>query len=112
MSKVQRGRWSTKVNVLKQDRIVYDNEGFAVGYHDGSYKLGRYLVEGFSEEFYRSYEEGYILGFNESDSSKDYKSSVRNSPYAQNKNYKSGCLPFIIIIGGIGVLVDIINRYF
>ncbi len=35
MAKVHQGRWNAKVNVLKQDRIIFDNEGFVVGFHDG-----------------------------------------------------------------------------
>jgi hypothetical protein len=68
MAKIQRGRWDTKVNVLKQDRIIYDNEGFHVGFHDGRYKLGKYLVGGFSQDFYKNYDEGYEVGFKEYDS--------------------------------------------
>lgn len=94
--KVQRGRWSTKVNVLKQDRIIYDDEGYAVGYHDGRYDLGKYTVEGFSEKFYEDYELGYKEGqemrkFIEED---EKRLKLLNKQTSQSNN--SGCLVFLL----------------
>ncbi|WP_141505723.1 hypothetical protein [Paenibacillus luteus] len=112
--KIQRGRWNTRVNALKQDRIIYDGEGWEVGWHDGRYKLGKYLVDGYSPDFYRDYEDGYKVGINEYDSrgvnkyysSKEYKEKRRKYQYQQTK--KSGCTSVIICLFGIGGVVDLI----
>lgn len=118
VKKVQRGRWSIKVNVLKQDRIIYDNEGFDVGFHDGRYKLGKYTVAGFSKKFYHEYEEGYKVGYSEYDengfdtSTKNYRESANPSTPIKKKNANqdktirnnniknSGFLVFAIVLSG------------
>lgn len=106
--KVQRGRWSTKVNVLKQDRIIYDDEGYAVGYHDGRYDLGKYTVEGFSEKFYEDYELGYKEGQEMreiiEEEERQFK-SLKKKPDNPSKN--SGCLVFLA--AGILSLLYITN---
>jgi hypothetical protein len=125
MTRVQRGRWSTKVNVLKQDRIIYDNEGFAAGFHDGKYKLGKYLVDGFSEGFYKNYEEGYKVGFEEynsngiekgftrSYSDNEHKLSTREKHTTDIKKKSGGCLSLIIcLLCGVGGTIGILSKLF
>ena len=106
MGKVQRGRWSTKKNVLKQDRIIYDDEGYLVGFHDGRYKLGRYTVPGFSEQFYRDYEKGYNDAYGKFDSNgreigldEHFKNLEK-----QSKN-RSGCAGLFFLSIAIPLLV-------
>src|SRR5690606_18760547 len=94
-------------NVLKQDRIIYDDEGYSVGLHDGRYKLGKYTIDGYSENFYKQYEEGYNYGYENYDS-KGFEKDLNEYFSKRGKNIQVqkksvGCLVFIV--AGISALI-------
>ncbi|MCM3636371.1 hypothetical protein M3152_01475 [Sporosarcina luteola] len=113
MGKKQRGRWSTKVNVLKQDRIIFDEEGYDVGFHDSRYHLGKYTVKGFGEQFYKDYEQGYKDAYGKFDSKgyekglDEYFGNIDKKQDLNSRSKNKGCLAFIFSLGGVVGLINL-----